>query len=127
MKKLLSLVTVLLLSVLTVSAQSLSIGDFRTNYVLVAINLLTAVLVVVISVGLFKFVNITRKNKAFVMAYFLIALLLLSSVINVFYFFSGSEQAYLVVYMIDRTVIFIILLVLFIGYKKFRKILSSKV
>jgi hypothetical protein len=127
MRKFLPSAMIFIAMSLCTSAFITSIDELRSNYLLIAVNLLTALLVIVISVGLFKFINITRKNKAFVTAYFVIAMLLLSSVINILYFFSGSQTSYWLIYMIDRTIIFIILVVIFFGYRKFRKALGTKI
>ena len=97
-----------------------------SDYVFIFINGLTALLVLIISLDLYKFINITRKHIAFVLIYFCIALLLFSSIVNIFYFFLRSYVQYLPVYLIDRLIILVILVIIFIGFKKFRKKLSTK-
>ena len=97
-----------------------------TDYVFLTINVFTAILVLTISLHLYKFINITRKHIAFILIYFCIALLLFSSIVNIFYFFLRSQVQYLPVYLIDRIIILVILVIIFIGFKKFRKKLSTK-
>jgi len=122
----LSAIFLILLSLNTVAfIDNLDISE-STDYVFLTINVLTAVLVLIISVDLYKFINITRKNIVFILIYFCIALLLFGSIVNIFYFFLRSEVQYLPVYLIDRIIILVILVMIFIGFKKFRKKLSTK-
>ncbi len=115
-----------LLSLNTVAfIDNLNISD-TTNYVFLTINIVTAILVLIISLDLYKFINITRKHIVFILIYFCIALLLFGSIVNIFYFFLRSQVQYLPVYLIDRIIILIILVMIFIGFKKFRKKLSTK-
>ncbi len=126
MKRLISAILFILLSFNTAAFMEGFNISSNTEYVFLIINSLTAILILIISLDLYKFINITRKHIVFILIYFCIALLLFSSILNIFYFVLRSQVQYLPVYLIDRLIILIILVIVFLGFKKFRKKLSTK-
>jgi hypothetical protein len=85
--------------------------------------------VVIISANIIKFINITRKNKAFVAIYIAISLFLFNSVINLLYFISQILEwniSYIYLYLIERTIMLITFVFITIAFLRVNKLLRTK-
>ena len=119
----LSLLLLILLGFVTLG---FDVDQITSNYVLVFMNILSGLLILLISIDLYKFINITRRNPTFVLAYVVIALMLFSSVVNVFFFFYSEQMEYFAVYFMDRTIILVMMIIVYVAFRKFRKVLGSR-
>ena len=127
MKKLLLTTVMLIIVSLSASAFITDLTELKSNYSFIVVNILAVILIILLAADLYKFINITKKNPTFITAYFVISLLLLSSIINVFYFFSSIQLQYLPIYVIDRLIILLVLIIIASLFKKFRKDLGRKI
>jgi len=121
----------ILLGLLTVSVLPVAFaidltGSKPTEYVLAGVNVVAAVFILLIAMNLYKFVNITKKHPAFMAAYFLVGLLLFTTILNVLYFFAAGGLQYLPIYFIDRLILLSILVVVYVSFKKFEQKLGTK-
>jgi hypothetical protein len=87
------------------------------------------IFVLTISANLVRFINITKRNKAFVFVYATISLFLFNSIINIFYFISKSlawNIDYIYIYSIERLTIVVAFVMITVGFLKFNKHLRTR-
>ncbi|MFH0874552.1 MAG: hypothetical protein V1859_01340 [archaeon] len=133
MKKSILLPVVFLLTLTFASAfmsdVKLQSGNSTINIIAMSLLFIETVFVLAISANLIKFINITKRNKAFVFVYATICLFLFNSVINIFYFVAtlaswSIDYSYL--YAIERLIMVITFVMITVGFLKFNKLLRTR-
>ena len=91
---------------------------FSEKILLTVINLIAIFFILIISYDIVNYINHSKKKKYLRISYFLVALLLLSFVLNIFYLY--NKITYLpIFYTLDKFLISVILLVIVVNIKDY--------